>query len=218
MSSNVERSSVVPRARFITGLWQSALGLLVLAVLGACVSGAGAQPANDQFTNAISIGGFVGSVNGTTTDATSEAGEPNHFPSTVTGRSAWYSWVAPVDGTVTFDTQGSTFDTILAVYTGSSVSALNLIQSDDDSGFGLESQVVFFGVAGTTYRIAVDGYNYSDGQGPRSGPFRLNWSSATNFIAAPTNQIQYASTDFTTFENSPGFAVIIVSYGGGADR
>ena len=220
MSSNVERSSVasgvVLRAASKIGSSWSAFVLSVLVVLGAWVSGASAQPVNDNFTNAISIGGFLGSVNGTTTGATAEPGEPNHWPFTITGRSAWYSWVAPADGTVTFDTQGSSFDTILAVYTGSNVAGLTLIRNDDDSGFSLDSQVVFFGVAGTTYRIAVDGYNYSNGQGPSSGAFRLNWSSVTNFVQAPTNQIQFAATDFSTFESSPGFAVIIVSYGGGA--
>ena len=140
MSSNVERSSVasgvVLRAGFKTGVGRSVLVLAVLMALGAWVSRAVAQPINDNFTNAISIGGFVGSVNGTSTDATVEPGEPNHYPFTVTGRSVWYNWVAPADGTVTFDTRGSTFDTILAVYTGSNVTGLNLIQNDDDREAG----------------------------------------------------------------------------------
>ena len=101
MSSNVERSSVVPRAASKMGSSWSAFVLSVLVVLGAWVSGASAQPVNDNFTNAISIGGFIGSVNGTTTGATAEPGEPRPF--TVIGRSAWYSWVAPADGSLGVD-------------------------------------------------------------------------------------------------------------------
>jgi hypothetical protein len=64
---------------------------------------------------------------------------------------------------------GSSFDTLLAVYTGSTVSALTRIASDDDSGGSLTSRVSFSAVAGTTYRIAVDGY------GAASGSVKLTW-------------------------------------------
>ncbi len=216
MKSIFERGSVNQRPGPIRG-WACKVFLLLIAFASSLVPRLAAQqPVNDNFTNATVIAGFVGSALGITTGATAEPGEPNHWPTTLTGRSVWYSWVAPADGTVSIDTLGSAYDTILAVYTGSNVAALNLIANDDDSGFGLESQVIFFGVAGTTYNIAVDGYNYNDGLGPRNGPFRLNWASATNFVAAPTNEIQFAATNFTAAENAPGFAVIIVNYGGGA--
>ena len=57
------------------------------------------------------------------------------------------------------DTEGSAYDTLLAVYTGNSVSALTEIESDDDSGTGLNSFLQFTAVNGTTYYIAIDGYS-----------------------------------------------------------
>ena len=51
----------------------------------------------------------------------------------------------------------STYDSYIAVYTGSSVSTLTPVAANDDS-CGVQSSVTFAAVAGTTYRIAVDGY------------------------------------------------------------
>ena len=63
---------------------------------------------------------------------------------------------------LTIDTLGSSFDTLLAVYTGTSVSSLTAIPggSNDDSPAGgtTTSKVTFAVTAGMTYQIAVDGY------------------------------------------------------------
>ena len=40
---------------------------------------------------------------------------------------------------MTLDTIGSSFDTLLAVYTGSSISNLTVLASDDESGGGLSA-------------------------------------------------------------------------------
>ena len=48
-------------------------------------------------------------------------------------------------------------DTVLAVYTGSSVGALTSVAYDDDNGEGLTSRVDFNATKGTTYYIAVSG-------------------------------------------------------------
>jgi Subtilase family/Domain of unknown function DUF11 len=88
-----------------------------------------------------------------------EAGEPNHAGN-AGGRSVWATWTAPASGLMTFDTHGSTFDTLLAVYTGSSVSALTQVAANDDDGSGGgASGVSFAAVSGTTYKIAIDGKN-----------------------------------------------------------
>lgn len=113
-------------------------------------------PANDNFTNATLLSGGSVSVCGSTVGATKEAGEPSHAGSSG-GRSAWWCWKPVTYGPVTVDTIGSTFDTLLAVYTGSSVSNLTPAASDDDSGGNLNSKLTFIGVPGTLYYIAVDG-------------------------------------------------------------
>jgi hypothetical protein len=60
---------------------------------------------------------------------------------------------------VTISTAGSTFDTVLGIYTGSSVSSLVTITNNDDANPGTDTSIVVFPVvAGTEYEIAVDGY------------------------------------------------------------
>src|SRR6185503_6704885 len=92
-----------------------------------------AAPSNDNFASRIVLTGNTVSTTGTTVGATKEAGEPNHAGNSG-GHSIWWSWTAPATGDVTIDTTGSSFDTLLAVYTGSSVSALTLVKGDDDGG------------------------------------------------------------------------------------
>jgi mucin-19 len=143
-------------------------------------------PPNDAFANAVALGGTNFSVTGSNVGATKEPGEPNHAGN-AGGRSVWWSWTAPVSGTMTLNTVGSSFDTLLAVYTGNSVSALTLVVSDDDFSNVLQSQVVFGAKGGKTYRIAVDGFNGA------SGPIDLNltWAPAVlpSILSSPQPQI-----------------------------
>ena len=136
-------------------------------------------PANDNFASAQSISGCSGTVTGSNLSATKESGEPNHSPDDGGGsHSVWYAWQAPVTSNVTFTTAGSGFDTVLGVYTGTSVSSLATIRkSDDNSETDKTSTANFDAVAGTLYRIAVAGYN-NFGAGGEVGPTTLNWSVA----------------------------------------
>src|SRR4051794_35628281 len=109
-SSAISRGSAGahrPLTRWLLGA-ACAVGLMALEV-----SPIMAQPVNDNFTNATALVGGVGGPLGSPAGATQEPGEPNHWPSTTTGRSVWYSWVASADGAATFDTVGSSYDTIL---------------------------------------------------------------------------------------------------------
>lgn len=119
------------------------------------------NPANDMFANRQFIPSGGGRTLGSTVGATKELGEPNHAGN-IGGVSVWYAWQSPVTGSVTVDTIGSTFDTLLAVYTGDSVTNLTLVAADDDgANFNGNSKLTFVATAGTTYAIAVDGYYYS---------------------------------------------------------
>jgi hypothetical protein len=137
-------------------------------------------PANDNFADAVTLQGQSGSVTGTNLNARKEAGEPDAIPGvTAGGRTVWYAWVAPANGTATFDTVGSEFDTTLSVFNGGAVSALSRVTDNDDintQGGNTASRVQFPVTAGTVYRIMLDGF---DGD---SGGFTLNWNST----AAPT--------------------------------
>lgn len=137
---------------------------------------------NNNFTNATVIIGATGQATSSNVGYTREAGEPTHqpagFPAAEVGqRSAWWLWTAPASGSITFSTMGSSFDTVLAVYTGNSVGALTqVVQNDDANGTNLTSLVTFSAVQGSVYRIAVDGYRTPGGD-QREGSITLNWSS-----------------------------------------
>ncbi|MDB6126871.1 MAG: hypothetical protein JWM35_767 [Verrucomicrobia bacterium] len=155
-------------------------------------------PANDAFTNAtaITLSSNAAVVIGTTVYATKETGEPNHagHPG---GKSSWWKWVATSGGTMTIDTNGSRFDTMIAVYTGSSVSALTSVASNDDAGTNLSYSMVTFPVVnGTTYWIAVDGFiNASVAE---NGYVTLNLTlSPTATLVAPSFATQPASVTLT---------------------
>ncbi|HWY77035.1 MAG TPA: S8 family serine peptidase, partial [Verrucomicrobiae bacterium] len=119
-------------------------------------------PPNDNFANATILSGTAAMVSGTTVGATKEPGEPNHAGN-AGGKSIWYSWTAPEAGTFSLDTVGSSFNTLLAVYTGNAVNALTPIASNVGSGSNGTSALTFSAVLGTTYRIAVDGVGGASG-------------------------------------------------------
>lgn len=128
---------------------------------------------NDSFANAQSLSGGAGSVTSVNDGATKENGEPNHAGN-AGGRSVWFTWIAPASQSVNFATAGSSFDTLLAIYTGNNVAALSPIASNDDAAADLSSRVVFTATSGTAYRIAVDGF------GGVAGSIVLNWSATPN--------------------------------------
>src|SRR4029453_13587366 len=66
-------------------------------------------------------------------------------------------------GPVRIQTAGSGFDTLLAVYTGTAISNLVLVASNDDINGLLTSEVSFSAQAGTNYLIAVDGFDGARG-------------------------------------------------------
>jgi hypothetical protein len=139
-------------------------------------------PANDNFANAQVLNGCTGGVAGTNLGATKEAGEPNNPSSATSTKSIWYRWQAPATGNVTITTAGSNFDTTLAVYGGSSLASLGAaIKSNDDipdvpgQDHQVTSSVTFAATAGTTYRIAVDGFDNND-DGGDTGTLILNWT------------------------------------------
>jgi hypothetical protein len=135
--------------------------------------------ANDNFSTAQGVTGCSGTTTGTNVGATQESGEPNHSPDGHGGtHSIWFTWQAPATGQAQITTAGSNFDTVLAVYTGNAVNSLTLIANNDDvvSGQTTSSIVTFSATAGTTYRIAVDGYDNIPGTNGEVGSVTLNWA------------------------------------------
>ena len=85
------------------------------------------------------------------------------------GEDLLYWWVAPADGAFTFDTNGSSYDTMLTIYQGGCDGAI--VACNDDSIYGLSSQVSARFRRGDAVIIALDGF--SEGA---AGDFVLNIS------------------------------------------
>jgi hypothetical protein len=138
-------------------------------------------PANDNFADRLLLAGASGAVEGINFCATKEAGEPNHAGN-AGGKSVWYKWVAPRNGAALFTTEGSNFDTLLAVYVGTGLGTLSPVASNDDVSPGLYSAVVFPISQGVEYQIAVDGWLAA------AGNLRLAYSAgaSNDFFGAPT--------------------------------
>lgn len=152
---------------------------------------------NNLFANATPLTGSKGEVTGNNLKFSRETGEPSHG-GVRANRSAWWRWTAPENGTVRFETTGSAFDTLLAIYTGDAVNALKLVAENDDiiSGDVWQSRLEFSAVKGTTYRIAVDGF-YDAGPPviQDEGNIRLAWDQ------------QVAQQPMTPFALTPSRAV-----------
>ena len=113
---------------------------------------------NNDFVCADVIGGPPDTQTSNNTGFTVEAGELTPScggPSSTS--TAWWNWTAPSNGDFRIDTFGSSFDTVLAVYTGDDVNDLVGVACNDDFG-GYQSWLTFEATAGATYRIQVDSY------------------------------------------------------------
>jgi hypothetical protein len=124
-------------------------------------------PPNDEFDNAETIEPGV-FLSGDTRFAGKQSGEPNHAGDTG-GHSVWYSWTpansGPVHVSICSNLLDGSLNSLLAVYTGSTVGGLTAVASNDDAGgcWSADSALEFTANAGTTYRIAVDGKGDSAG-------------------------------------------------------
>ena len=142
----------------------------------------------DDFAEASSIPSASSfTLNATSSAATREISEPAHAGQTAT-KSLWWKWIAIGNGRLQVNTKGSSFDTVLAVYTGSSLAALKLVTSNDNVATSVKySQVDFTTTRGTTYYFAVDGKSGASGAitltgagTSLAGPSNDNFTSATS--------------------------------------
>lgn len=146
-----------------------------MAVSVACVllalpaAASAAPPANDDFANAIVLPSLlpVLTVTGTNVEATIEADEPAPLDLPIDA-SMWWQWTAPATGTVTISLCASNFDTVLGVYTGTTVVALTPLSSSDDSCggggfFAPQSRLSFLATSGVNYKLQVSGFDGDTG-------------------------------------------------------
>ncbi|HKQ37592.1 MAG TPA: Ig-like domain-containing protein, partial [Verrucomicrobiae bacterium] len=166
----------------------------------------------DMFADRGIMAGYTNYFTGNNSTYTKEPGEPRHHHNGNGNgtRSAWLSWTAPSSGTVTMNTIGSGFDTVMVVYTNANPAfptvsnIVRVVSNDDVNNTNVNSQVVFSAVAGVAYEIAVDGYVAGVG-----GPlvFRMNLPNPNPIILLnPTNQLVNpgAAVTFSVTAGGPG--------------
>ena len=194
-------------------------------------------PPNDDFENRdalISTAGSLAGTNllaGTNVGATKQTGEPD-IEGNSGGRSVWFTWRAPQNVVVTLTTRGSDFDTLLGVFTGSSLTELFLVASSDDT-LGTEpltSSVTFHAPSGTVYQIVVDGYRGDLGE-IASGNYHLSLAyvperytvsagvndtnrGAVRISPAPDPDGKYQVTTVVTLTPEPGSGWFFDSWSG----
>src|SRR5262245_15892678 len=107
-------------------LWAVATCLCCTGVVQA------AAPLNNNFNSSLTLlpQFLTNTVRANNQNADKEPLEPSHAGN-LGGASVWWNWTAPVSANATFDTVGSSIDTLLAVYTGNAVSTLTNVASDD---------------------------------------------------------------------------------------
>ena len=122
-------------------------------------------PTNDNFAGAKPVSG----VPSTDTIDTTGAAETSDGPLGSVScdgnnlrkgtKNVWYTFTSPTNRFVSFDTEGSNYDTYIAVWTGANVNSLTLLGCDDDTTASLQSQISLNAQANVTYRIEVAQYN-----------------------------------------------------------
>ena len=176
-------------------------------------------PVNDNFADALTLVGCSGTAFGTNVGATKEPNERDtSVPDTASStRSVWYKWEAPSTGTVTFDTKDSTFDTVLEVFTGTSLATLTSIANNDDvlpddpntPWHDVYSVVMPSVTQGTTYWIYVNGFDNPGSNGGDVGSIKLHWTEtgctepARFLIPENSDPNSIAALDSVTFVRGP---------------
>ncbi len=132
---------------------------------------------NDDFGAATVIGGAPYTNTQDVAAATTAADDPIFTcePAHQRSRSVWYRYTPPGAQTVTVDTIGSDYDTVLGVWTGSRGSLTSVACNDDYDDSGVrQSRVEFTPTAGTTYYIEVAAY----ADAPTTSQLTLNLAAA----------------------------------------
>jgi hypothetical protein len=141
----------------------------------------------DMFADRGTIFGYANVLNGSNSVATREPDEPRPYNGGT--RTVWLRWVAPASGTCVMQTFGSTFDTVMAVFTNNppyieSISNLAFVAENDDSS-NLQSRVEFQVLEDVPYQIRVEGFGAVD-----SGTISFTQSLATrapHIVTHPQN-------------------------------
>ncbi len=122
----------------------------------------GSSQSNDSCSSATLVTPLPFTATQDTSAATTETGDPS--PRAGAGaHSVWYRFTAPRNGRAVIDTLGSTYNTVLTVFTGTCGGWTQVAGNDDASGT-LQSQLTLAAAGGTTYGVMVTSFDATGGQ------------------------------------------------------
>ncbi len=158
---------------------------------------------NDNFNDAIVVLRLpFRNTQTTVSTVRADATDPTPSCGFNVGHTIWYQYTAQSSGIVRFQTDGSDFNTVMAVYTNSA-SGLTQIACDDDSGEGQRSRIDLNMTAGTTYYFMIGGVDYTNGNAVFSGlpPVNDDFEDAINVTALPFSDSQNTTAAGLPFDD-----------------
>lgn len=145
-------------------------------------------PSNDDFATPVWIGSLPYTLAQDTIGATTATDDPALQCGSGYGQrrhSVWYRYMPGVSGNLTFNTIGSNYDTVLAVWTGSRGSLVS-VGCNNDIWKTNQSEVQFAATAGVPYFIEIASYQAN------AGNLTLH-AYVTPFSSAITSQASYSA-------------------------
>lgn len=113
------------------------------------------RPFNDNFSERARVSGENLSIRTVNTGATSEA-EPT-LTGLAAGATLWWEWQPRTTSVVRVSSDGSSYDTLLGVFSGTDLAALTPVAANDNEPGKVTSRLEFTAQAGVTYQIVVGG-------------------------------------------------------------
>lgn len=144
------------------------------------VTAVSVPPTNDTCSGAIAM--TAGTTYTLNTASATATGDPTPGCQGSFGKGVWYSYTPSAIGNVTISTCGSSFDTVLAVYTGT-CGALTPVACNDDNGpscASSQASLTFSATGGTTYLVMAGG------SGGASGNLNILASGPGGLTIVPT--------------------------------
>ncbi len=178
---------------------------------------AASGPANDDFANAQSFSfntssDQTDSFSVSTVQATLETGEDDSPGGCdVIGKTVWYHFkLSGMSGTMTLNTTGSNFDTTMAIYRGTNLATLALMQCNEDQSTSFTSRVSITAFSGLDYYVQVGGEAGASGNLKLNFDFSSrtqctgndNWNNACEFVLNPSDYFNIQSTHGATMQSS----------------
>ena len=173
---------------------------------------------NNHFVDAYDLGTLPEiALDGLNIAADNEADEPLISDLSTANHSVWYEWKPAATGAykINITSTGAPFDPVVAVF--DDVATIDLlaapIATDDDSGTGTNSEVIFTAVAGQTYKIMVSGKTAQE-----TGNFDLELVKVTDAteqaffpISIRNNVIDAQDTNHIIFSGLPAGSQLLAS-------